>query len=154
MMKNCHRLHSSLFLRHISSLTLATIHVLIDGWLVTYPLRECLAVPTATYGRRGQETFNVVSSWERRSFMTSRMEYRYSVSGSSINFLNNVAVVGFNGVCKAVFGEGFFEDPYPALWWWRPSHWSWITSSVNRKNVSMPRAGLHLQQRRWSAGVF
>lgn len=110
--------YSSLFsdYRLFYSLTHDDNHIIASRWVTRY-LLDAENAPSSAYSTYGRQGRNVqrgfVAGDHIASHMTNlEMEYRYSISGSSINFLNNVAVVGLTGVGK-VFGERLNPtDPY------------------------------------------
>ena len=102
--------YSSLFsdYRYFHSLTQNDNHIIASRWVARYLLDAEQAPSSAysTYGRQGRDVQRgFVAGDHIASHMTNlELEYRYSINGASLDFLNNVAVVGLAGVGK-VFGE-------------------------------------------------
>lgn len=102
--------YSSLFsdYRFFYSFTQDDNHIWATRWVARYLLDAEQAPSSAysTYGRQGRDVQRgFVAGDHIASHMTNlEMEYRYSISDSSINFLNNISVVTLAGIGK-VFGE-------------------------------------------------
>ena len=102
--------YSSLFsdYRYFHSLTHDDNHIIANRWVARYLLDAEQAPSSAysTYGRQGRDVQRgFVAGDHIASHMTNlELEYRYSIQGSSLDFLNNVSIVGLAGVGK-VFGE-------------------------------------------------